>query len=148
MDVQLLIEKLRKLEALFAGAASDGERGAAANAIDKIKDRLKHAPASDPAVEYRFSMNDMWNRKLFVALLRRYGLQAYRYSGQRYTTVMTRVPRSFVDDTLWPEYLELSNVLITYLEDVTNRVISESIFADSSEVEVRSVPAGLPAPRE
>jgi tRNA nucleotidyltransferase (CCA-adding enzyme) len=49
---------------------------------------------------------------------------------------MVRVPKSFVDDTLWPEFLELSEVLQQYLEDITRRVISEGIHADASEEEI------------
>ena len=50
-------------------------------------------------------------RRLFSALCRRYGLEPYRYKGQRYTTVIVRAPRSFIDRTLWPEYLELQAAL-------------------------------------
>jgi len=50
---------------------------------------------------------------------------------------MARVPVSFVDETLWPEFQELDETLRSYLEEVTNRVISTSIYADSSEAEVR-----------
>jgi tRNA nucleotidyltransferase (CCA-adding enzyme) len=49
---------------------------------------------------------------------------------------MVRVPKSFVDDTLWPEFMELSKVLQQYLEDITHRVISGSIHADASEEEI------------
>ncbi|MFP4099057.1 hypothetical protein [Coleofasciculus sp.] len=61
----------------------------------------------------------------------------YRYYRQKYTTVMARVPVSFVDETLWPEFQQLDETLRSYLEEVTNRVISTSIYADSSEAEVR-----------
>ena len=64
-------------------------------------------------------------------------IQPYRYRGQRYTTVMARVSKSFVDQTLWPEFVELDNVLRKYLSDVTDRVIREAIFVDSSEAEDR-----------
>jgi hypothetical protein len=146
MTEQQLMDKLRKVEALFAGAASDGERDAAAYAIEKIRERLKHTQASDPPIEYKFTLGDVWSRKLFIALLRRYGMSPYRYRGQRHTTVMVRVSRRFVDETLWPEYTELCDVLRGYLDDVTERVISGSIFADSSDAEVRAEPTGLPAP--
>ena len=143
MDEQLLIDKLRKVEALFAGAASDGERDAAANAIEKIRDRLKHVQAVDPPIEMQFSMPDQWSRRLFSALLRRYGIDPYRYSGQRRTTVMARVPKGFVNDVLWPEFNELFRELQQYLDEVTERVISAGVFADSSEAEVRPEPARL-----
>ncbi|MBS0262009.1 MAG: hypothetical protein JSS02_08625 [Planctomycetes bacterium] len=149
MNEELLVEKLRKLEALFAGAASDGERAAAANAIDRIRDRLRAFQAVEPPVEYKFSMTDEWSRRLFVALLRRYGLVPYRYSGQRRTTVMARVPSRFVDEVLWPEFTELNRELLRYLAQVTERVISTSVFADSSEAEERPAAAkSLPSPQD
>ena len=49
---------------------------------------------------------------------------------------MVRVPRSFVDETLWPEFLELSKVLQTYLDEVTERVISRAIHETEGEEEV------------
>ena len=41
MDEQQLIEKLRLIERLHAGAATDGEREAAANAKERIRERLR-----------------------------------------------------------------------------------------------------------
>ena len=131
-----LIEKLKRIEALFSGAATDGERQAAENALHRIQRRLKQKQESDPPVEYKFTMNDMWSRKLFVALLRRYGIKPFRYYRQRYTTVMANVSSSFVDETLWPQFQELDKTLRSYLNDITNRVISEGIHSDNSEAEV------------
>ncbi len=74
--------------------------------------------------------------KILVALLRRYGIKPYRYYRQKHTTVLARVPVTFVDEILWKEYQELNEVLRTYLEEVTDRVIKESINADSSDAEV------------
>ena len=78
-------------------------------------------------------MADLWSRKLFLALLRRYDLVPYRFAGQRYTTVMVKVSKRFVDETLWPEFTELSTTLRTYLEEVTERVVGEVLHRDSSE---------------
>jgi hypothetical protein len=136
MDERQLIEKLRRVEALFEGAGTAGEREAAACALDRLRRRLEEAQERDPAIEYRFTLADMWSRRLLVALLRRYGVHPYRYSGQRYTTVMARVPRQFVDEILWPEYKELNDVLRTYLEETTERVIRQGVHEDSSEAEV------------
>ncbi len=82
-------------------------------------------------------MRDVWSKKLFLALLRRYGIKPYRYSRQRNTTVMARVPVSKIEETLWPEYQELDQTLRAYLEEVTERVIASGIYQDSSEAEVR-----------
>ena len=99
--------------------------------------------ATQPPEEFSFSMPDSWSRRLFTALLCRYGIQPYRYRGQRRTTVMARVPRGFLDETLWPEFNQRNAVLRSYLERVTERVIKASIYADDAEAEVRNEPAAL-----
>lgn len=133
-----LLEKLRKIERLYAGAATPGEKEAAAEAMARIRQRLGEVEKVEKPIEYRFTLTDGWSKKLFLALLRRYELRPYRYARQRRNTVMVRVPRSFVNETLWPEFLELSEVLKTYLEDVTNRVIAQAIHEDSGDEEVIS----------
>jgi hypothetical protein len=138
MDEAKLIDKLARIEALFAGATTAGERDAAAAARERILERLRSLQGQDPPVEYRFTMTDTWARRLFVALLRRYDLAPYRYAGQRYTTVMVQVSKRFVDETLWPEFEQLSDVLRDHLDDVTSRVISQVFNADVSEVEVKT----------
>ena len=50
-----LRDKLRKIEALFAGAATIGEKDAAGAAADRIRERLKQAEASEEAVETKFT---------------------------------------------------------------------------------------------
>ena len=110
MTEKELIHKLEKIERLISGATTDGERDAASHALDRVRERLKALEQNEPAVEYRFTLTDMWSRKLLVALFRRYGIEPYRYRRQRYTTVMARVPKSFLDTTLWPEFEQLSEV--------------------------------------
>ncbi len=136
MNEAKLIEKLKLIETLFAGATTDGERDAAFNALNRIKERLKEVQKEDPPVEYKFAMTDMWSRKLFVALLRRYDIKPYRYHRQRYTTVMAMVPKTFVDETLWPQFEELNKTLTEYLDDITNKVIGTTIHSDNSEAEI------------
>ncbi len=130
---QQLREKLRKITALFEGAATAGERQAAAAAIERIRQALNAAVRTEQLPETKFSMVDQWQRRLFSALCRRYGLEPYRYKGQRYTTVMVRAPRSFVDGTLWPEYLELQAALHSYLNDATERIIRDEVYGDAGE---------------
>ena len=119
MDEETLVEKLLLIEALFSGATTGGEKVAAERARQRILERLRSLEREDPPVEFRFSMSDMWQRRVFVALLRRYGFEPYRYKGQRYTTVMARVSTKFVDETLWPEFEAFSSTLRTYLSEVT-----------------------------
>lgn len=129
----LLREKLRKIERLFAGAGTEGERDAAEAARERVRARLAELPQMDPPIEMQFSMADQWSRHRFLALSRRYGLQPYRYRRQRLTTVMLRVPCGFVDRVLWPEIQALGDALRVYLNEVTQRVVREEVYGDTSE---------------
>jgi hypothetical protein len=135
---QQLREKLRKITALFEGAATAGERQAAAAAIERIRQALNAAATTQPLPETKFSMADQWQRRLFYALCRRYGLEPYRYKGQRHTTVIVRAPRSFVDNTLWPEYVELQAALDSYLNEATERIIREEVHRDAGDAKERT----------
>jgi hypothetical protein len=135
---QQLREKLRKITALFEGAATAGERQAAAAAIDRIRQALNAAGKTEPVPETKFSLADQWQRRLFSALCRRYGLTPYRYKGQRRTTLIVRAPQSFIDRTLWPEYVELQSALFSYLNEATERIIREEVFKDADEAAERA----------
>src|SRR5579883_2052662 len=138
-----LREKLRKIEALFAGAGTPGERIAAEAALERVRARLAELQRRDAPIEMQFSLPDQWSRSLFLALCRRYGLKPYRLYRQRLTTVMLRVPRGFVDQLLWPEFQELNKALTQYLNEVTIRVIREEVHRDTSEA--AEAPQALPA---
>ncbi|MCB2055158.1 MAG: hypothetical protein KDE35_13065 [Geminicoccaceae bacterium] len=129
----LLQDKLRKIEALFAGAGTPGERNAAEAALARLRARLAERQAAEPAIEFRFSLVDEWSRRLFLALCRRYGLEPYRLRRQRHTTVMVRIPTSFCEQILWPEFEALDTELRRYLAEVTETLIRDAVFADSSE---------------
>ena len=99
---------------------------------------------SDPPIEYKFTFNDMWSKRVFIALLHRYGLTPFRYKRQRYTTVIVQVPKRFVEETLWPEFESLSETLHDYLSSVTDRVIQGAFGGDGKGVEIREKPLQLP----
>ena len=143
MDETTLIEKLIKIEALFAGATTEGEMISADRARQRILSRLQALLPKDPPVEYKFTFPDMWSRKVFVTLLRRYDLKPYRYHGQRYTTVMVQVPKIFVDETLWPEYQKVNSALETFLQEVTDRVVKQVLHEDSSDAMIVDQPLQL-----
>src|SRR5688500_10263850 len=111
--------------------------------MEGILKQLRQREQVDPPVEYSFKLPDEWSRRLFVALLRRYNVSPYRYRGQRHTTVMARVPVSFVKETLWPEFMQLDEALRSYLSAVTERVIRTGIYAEDGDVEERA--EGQPA---
>ena len=136
-EEQQLIAKLRKVEALFARPGTEGERRAAENASNRIRGRLTALEDIEPAVEFRFSLTDAWSRSLFIAVLRRHSLRPYRYHGQRRTTVMVKVVKSYLDATLWPEFLQLQTVLHEHFGAVTKRVIAQAIGTEDGDVELR-----------
>ena len=132
-DYQRFLNKLLAIEALHAGATTEGERDAAARARERIQARLATTKRVEPEVPYKFSLPDPWTRKLFIALARRYGLRPYRRYRQHAQTIMLDVPARFVDETLWPEFQALSAELRRYLGEVTDRAIADALQADGSE---------------
>jgi len=149
---QDLREKLRKIAALFEGATSAGEREAAEAALNRVRAALAATEKTERSIEMSFRLPDPWKRRAFLALCRRYGLRPYRYPRQRYSTILVRAPESFINRTLWPEYLEISRALDEYLHEATERIIREEVFGDADEAEERTeagaglLAAGEPAP--
>lgn len=144
MDEATLLDKLRKIEALFAGATTAGEREAARTVAEKIRARLVEVRGREGDIDLFYSLPDPWERMMFVALCRRYGLRPFREYRQRHSTVGVRAPRSFQERTLWPEFLALSKELSKHLRAVTERVIHEAIHADATEAEEVMDPKQLP----
>ncbi len=135
---QSLREKLRKIEALFAGAGTEGEKVAAGAAAERIRDRLSQAAGREKETEVKFSIPDVWSRQLFVALCRRYGLRPFRYRRMHRQSIVIKAPKSFVEQVLWPEFEELNAALTSYLSESTERVIREEVHretGDADEVE-------------
>ena len=143
IDEAHLREKLRKIEALFAGAATPGERQAAGAAAERIKLQLGAATSTEPVIEMRFSIPNEWSRRLFIALCRRYGLKPFRYSRMKRQTVVVKAPRSFVERSLWPQFAEIDSALTSYLDDITNKVIREEVFGETREAEEIDEPKAI-----
>ena len=138
-----LREKLRKIEALYAGAATAGEKSAAGAAAERIRRRFETASRKEQAEEFKFSIPDPWSRQLFIALCRRYGLKPFRYARMHRQTVMVHAPASFVNVTLWPEFEELSRALTTHLNDITSKIIREEVHETTQDADEISEPRQL-----
>ena len=138
-----LRDKLRKIEALFAGAGTPGEKAAADAAADRIRARLGTAAGSEMPEEIRFSIPDSWSRQLFIALCRRYGINPFRYRRMHRQTVIVKAPRSFVEQMLWPEFRELSGALSAYLAEITEKLIHEEVHGEIADAEERDEPRRL-----
>ena len=140
---EILRDKLRKIEALFAGAATPGEKAAAGAAAERIRQRLGQTAGKEKSIELKFSIPDVWSRQLFIALCRRYGLRPYRHPRMHRQSILIKAPKSFMEQVLWPEFQELNQALRTYLNDVTLKIIREEVHSDASEA--TEVSAALPS---
>jgi hypothetical protein len=143
LDEEGLRDKLRKIEALFAGAATAGERAAAGAAAERIRARLRDSERRERAAEIRFSLPDPWSRRLFIALCRRYGLRPFRYPRMHRQSLVVRVPRTFLDQVLWPEFAEINAALSEYLADITDKMIRAEVYREAGEAEEMPEPARL-----
>jgi hypothetical protein len=141
-DIEKLIEKLKHIEALYSGTTNEGEKTAADNARQRVKEKIAQYQKADPPIEYKFTLTNTWSRKLLVALLRRYDIKPYRYYRQRRTTVMAKISESFVNETLWPEFQDLNKELVAHLDVLAEEIINTAVYQDSSEAEeIRAIAA-------
>ena len=139
-DDQQIREKLRKIKSLFAGASSQGERDAAQAAINRLNDRINTGDSrkqvEDPPVEFRFSLENSWSLRLFLALCRSKGCRPYRYPRMRRTSVCVRIGAQALKTGLWPEYLEMNRELTQHLGALADQIIADCINSDRSDAEV------------
>ena len=138
-----LKEKLRKIEALFAGAATPGERAAAGAAAERIRARLRESEGRERAIEIRFSQPDPWSRRLFIALCRRYGLRPFRHARMHRQSVVVKLPQSFLNQVLWPEFTEINAALTDFLAEITDEVILAEVYKEAGEADEVAEPPRL-----
>ena len=144
MDVDRLIEKLLRIEALHAGATTEGERVAAEEARARVLERLERI--QDEPIEMTFHLTSRWALQLFMALARRYGMKPYRYRRQRWTTVNLRIKQRFLDETFWPQFVALNAELSKHLDEVARSVIERAVHGDVSDANEVAEPKQLSMP--
>ena len=120
-----LLERIKKIEALINGATTSGEKNAALFAKDRLLKKQITTEVSERLEEYRLYTSDNWHKKLLLAICRKHGIQPYRYKRQKYTTVMVNINSDFLNDVLWPEYLEYSKHLEKLVEEITDDLIGK-----------------------
>ncbi len=129
-----LHEKLAKVEALFRRAGSPGERAAAGAALGRLQGRLGEIRRdSEPEIEHKFTLPDMWTVKLFTAICRKHGLRPFRYARQRHTTVMVRARERHLERVVWAEFNLLHTELEIYFEDVTDHLVTRAMGSDGDD---------------
>jgi len=120
-----LLEKIRKIEALINGASSEGEKNAAISAKERILNKNPHLEIHKDPKEYSLRTEGEWNKKLLLAICRKYGVKPYRYKRQKYTTVMVNINEEFLNEVLWKEYTEYSIHLNKLIGEITDNLISK-----------------------
>jgi len=115
-----IADKIRKIEALIAGAKSDGERQAAEFAKQRLQEKITPQP-----IEYTVRLHSRWEKKLFVAICKKHGLQTYRYARQKYTTAMIRIAEPFMNSVLLLEYKKYADILHKLTEEISNDLIAK-----------------------
>ncbi len=137
-DEAAFLAKMKELEAMFVGATAQLERATASLARDRIRRTLREQAVRDGEIEYRFTLSNTWSMKLFIALVRRYGMRPYRHPGQRRTTLMVKGPKRFLDETLWPHFVELDRELRKHLDEAADRMITTAMETGTMEADTRA----------
>lgn len=123
-----IYEKLRKIEALIERTSSEGERRAAEEAKKRLQERVREQP-----MEFKVASGSLWEKRLFVALCHKYGYKTYRYSRQKYTTTMVRMPSSLMNDVVLPEVRHYAQILNETVNEITNGLIDKVHHGDQEE---------------
>lgn len=103
-----------------------------------MKFQIQYRQVEQP-VEWTYRVNNYFEKRLLQAVLKKYGLESYRYSGQRYTTLNVMITRRLSNEVVWLQYLEMCEVLRKYLDEVTNDVIKKAMGQEESDDDIREV---------
>lgn len=149
-DVASLLERLRKIHALYDAPATEGERQAAAAAAARVEERLRAAASAassgrererervdEPNREFQIRIDDAWSRQLFIGIARHHGVSPYRYPNQRRTSLVVRTTASLLDRVIMPHYRDSVTVLREHFDAIAAKVIREALHVASDEAEVR-----------
>ena len=64
-----------------------------------------------------------------------FGLRPFRYRRMHRQSLIVQAPKSFIDQTLWPEFEELNAALTDYLSEITERVIREEVHGETGDAD-------------
>ncbi|MDD3147566.1 MAG: hypothetical protein PHD82_09705 [Candidatus Riflebacteria bacterium] len=133
LDDHRLIEKLRKIQALYDKGVTEGEKNAALAAMQRIKEHMLTAKPKPQIEEIKFTFDNSWSRNLFIALLRRHKIEPYRRPRQKKVTIMAKMTTEYCDNVLWPEFLALNKELVGFINQATAEIIKKAVNPDLSE---------------
>lgn len=127
MDDETLLAKLREIEARHAGLPVD-PAPTAQEVTERMRARIAEARLREGEAVAHVKLPDPWQRAVFVALGKRYGLHVHQPSRQKHPeTMRICAPPDFYQRVLWPEVSDLTNALIERFTGITLRVMEEVI---------------------
>ncbi len=143
-----LIQRFRSVQALYVGAATEGEREAAASARARLLARIEDDQpevAPTPTLAERLPLfvqlrpSDLRSYPLLLAMLRRYGLKPVRLVKRRFVAVCAG-SKEVVVEALLPEFERMGRKLSTMIESWAIDAISAALFGEE-QGEVRLLAA-------
>lgn len=93
------------------------------------KTSTKPPPPPPPSCGFRYSIQDLYGRRIFKAMCEVRGYRMLRRKHQRHTTIRVTVPSAAHDNRLFDEYLEIQPHLQRDRVEVAERVIRERVRA-------------------
>ena len=129
-------------EALYFGATTEGERGAAEGAVKRLKAKLDEVSRRDPPIEMKFSLPD----QMVGPAVHRPVSALWRAALPVSAAALDDdhgAPRHFFHTVVWRQFSELHTDLWLCFEQTTERLIWESIHADTADFETAVEPASL-----
>jgi hypothetical protein len=121
---QALVDSFRRIELKHAGLL--GTPGAdASQSRERIVARLRKLADAGDVQEFQCTVKGTWESFLLHSILKRYGIQPYRYRKQRQTTILVRVSKRFMDETLWPIYAAASESLVARFNEIARAILPE-----------------------
>ena len=136
MDDAKLLEQVRVIEARHAALPTGTPIAQAAAALCTT---LSETRAREPDATHKVTLPDPWRRAIFAALCRRYGLHLHRHARPPRQTVMVCAPPSFFDRDLWREFTEVTDLLMSRFDRITEAVLGELRPGDAREVSLAMV---------
>lgn len=95
--------KLQKIEALYEGAKTLGERESAFNAKKRL---VKKIYQNKTTSTYRFTIQDKQSAEKLIRILKQYDIKGSKRRRTDETTVLAKISSDLIDNVIWPEYIK------------------------------------------
>jgi hypothetical protein len=125
MDEDVLVRRLDELERMVAKGGPIGSEACRAELAERRR--------CEPDSEFRLSLPTPTSQVVFLALCRCYGLQPYRASKQRRSTISVRAPSGFMYDVLKPRI----DAMVVEIEETTVAAVRHIMEKWSARQEMR-----------